>query len=308
MNIEEDIVGFLENSGFDDLTKIRYVYLYVCNVFSYDVRFPFGDEKLKKEIYNKKIDITNVEEYEIVCYTCAHVLVDILAELGISAEIVRDTKYSFQHAYVIVKHNGKTFKLDPTLRHDTARVKMGENTYDFASLDYDSNTFQMQLEEVDNQILEKKQDFFGIFYNPSDVENFVERLNKKNTQSGLNPYKIFLEKVDIVFNLVDMRKDLTRYDDIDFYLSYLLKKFKIDKQVKPAIFFRKDDETMKDMINIIMVQPENMPEVFYVLEKVDESYQIRKIGLDELEDKLNHYTNFQVDYYFRSRLQRQLRR
>ena len=39
MNVKNDIIVFLEKSGFDDFTKIRYIYLYVCDLFSYDIRF-----------------------------------------------------------------------------------------------------------------------------------------------------------------------------------------------------------------------------------------------------------------------------
>ena len=39
----------------DDFGKIRYIYLQVCNTFSYDVRFMYANQDLKNEIYNKKI-------------------------------------------------------------------------------------------------------------------------------------------------------------------------------------------------------------------------------------------------------------
>ena len=73
MNSKDDVLSFLEDSGFDDFTIIRYIYLYVCNLFTYDIRFHYADYNFKTQIYNKEVDIKNVEDYEIVCYTCAHV-------------------------------------------------------------------------------------------------------------------------------------------------------------------------------------------------------------------------------------------
>ena len=49
----------------DDFAKIRYIYLYACKNFSYDIRFLFAEPSLKKEIYDKNIDedvrLDNVE-------------------------------------------------------------------------------------------------------------------------------------------------------------------------------------------------------------------------------------------------------
>lgn len=52
MNLVDNIEKhFKEHSDYDELTKIRYIYLYICKVFSYDTRFYSRDSKIKKDIY-----------------------------------------------------------------------------------------------------------------------------------------------------------------------------------------------------------------------------------------------------------------
>ena len=49
MNLVDNIEKhFKEHSDYDELTKIRYIYLYICKVFSYDTRFYSRDSKIKK--------------------------------------------------------------------------------------------------------------------------------------------------------------------------------------------------------------------------------------------------------------------
>ena len=306
MDIRENIIGFLDNSGFDDFTKIRYVYLYVCNMFSYDVRFMYGSYDLRKKIYNKKVDITNVQEYEFACYTYAHILVDILSLLNIHAEIVRDSDYEFQHAYVIVKHKGKVLKLDPTKKHDTTRVKMGNMTLDFETL-IDDPVFADELIYADKQISEKTEHKldFSILYNNDTIMQLLKIINENAEKRNLSKTELFFEKLDTIFCLINTRKDFTRYDDIDYYFSYLLKKFQINEEeihVRPAIFFKNDDETMRNIINIILVEYNGLPPFFYILEKVNGNYKVREMDLKEAEEKLDEYSNVGIDYFYRNKL------
>ena len=128
MNLKEDILKALEGKGYDDFAKIRWIYLYVCEMFSYDTRFYYGNQKMKTNIYNIDIDITNVQEYEIICYTISRVLADILNEIGYEAIVVRESNNLFSHAYVEVRHHDYVLKLDPTKRHDITRMKMNSTT------------------------------------------------------------------------------------------------------------------------------------------------------------------------------------
>lgn len=306
MNSKDDVLSFLENSDFDDFTKIRYIYLYVCNMFSYDVRFYFANTDLKEKIYEKKVDIMNVEDYEIACYTCAHVLVDLLALYGIDAEIVRETNYKFQHAYVVVRHKGKILKLDPTFKHDITRVKMQSPTLDFQTL-IDDPIFCDQLEEADKQIFDKEQnkkDHY-VLYNSKTLNELIKVINENAKERGISVTDLFFEKIYAIEGLINTRTDFSRYDDIDYYLAYLIKKFGLNEgqvRVKPAVFFKNDDPEMKNIINLIMIEYDGIKPMFYIVEKIHDNYKMRKIDIKEMREKLDEYNNYKIGDYYRNKI------
>ena len=306
MDSKADVLSFLEDSGFDDFTIIRYIYLYVCNLFTYDVIFYYADYNIKKEIYEKKIDIMNVQDYEIVCYTCAHVLVDLLGLFGINAEIVRESEYEFQHAYVVVKHKGKVLKLDPTHKHDITRVKMHSPTLDFQTL-IDDSMFYDQLIDADKIIHDRKKDDvdFDVFYNSEGLSKLINVLNDSAKKRGLTDGEHFFEKLDAIECLINTRTDFSRYDDIDYYLGYLINKFQLNNNgiaIRPAVFFKKDNPDMREIINLAIVEYKGYDPVFYIVEKVDKNYKMRKIDINEMKEKLDEYDNWEIGRYYRNRI------
>ena len=92
---------------------------------------------------------------------------------------------------------------------------------------------------------------------------------------------------------------------MDYYYSYLIRKFNLNKgknqYVKPGIFFKNDDKTMKDIINITLVEYKKFPPRFYVMKKVDENYKIRELEKDETIELLKEYNCPIVQYYFEER-------
>ena len=306
MDLRNEVVSYVEKNNLDDFQIIRYIYLTVCREFSYDVRFIYGNESLKREIANKKIDISNVQEYEIVCYTYCHILVELLALFNINAEIEREDSHGvFKHAYVIVRHNGQVLKLDPTKQHDTTRVKMDTETYGFRSL-IDDPIFSDRLEEADsilNYDTSLDIDSTHIF-NRKYMTEIVNVMEKDAVDRKLTPEELFFEKWDIIIGMTNLNDEFKRYDDIDYYFSYLLKKFKMnDKKsyIKPSVLFKVDDNQMRDIINIILVEYDNFPTLFYIMEKDEGHYKIRKSNNVEILEKLDEYSNWKVDYFLRQK-------
>ncbi len=71
MNLLNDLYKKLEDDfqGKDTISKIYFIYERLCEFFQYDSRWywAIGEEKLQDEIFNKKIDITNVTSNKVVC-------------------------------------------------------------------------------------------------------------------------------------------------------------------------------------------------------------------------------------------------
>ena len=315
MNLEASIANIFENNSYSDLFKIRWLYLYICKNFSYDIRFVYAKEDLKEKIYNKQIDITNIEDFEIVCYTIARLIVDALNLYGYKSEIVREYKNKYTHVYVVVKCKDYFLKLDPTKRHDLTRVKMNSNTLDFITIDENSH-FMDELKETD-KIITSNDDITDryVFYDNETILKLTQTIEDSAKTRNLSDCELFFEKIEYLFCLINTRTDLKRYDDMDYYFSYLIKKFKLNEKtefingqtittkisrVKPAVFFKMDDKSMRDIISITIIEYENMPPIFYLLKKEDDFFKAREIFRDEAIELLKQYNSPACQFIFES--------
>lgn len=303
MNIKSEITSNLNGKGFDDFTIIRWIYLYVCRTFSYDYRFyNKSNYELRKQIYEKELNLEKVEDFEIVCYTFAKVLKEALELCGFkNVEIKKGAGDGFSHAYVVIKHKGYKLKLDPTTRHDTTRVKMHSTTLDFVDLNEDPD-FLDEVLQADKEINAHYEDVdLTEYYNNDSIVKLVKTIENVSKVLNLTPKRVFEDKVDYLFTLINCRDDFTRYDDIDYYFSYLIRKFKINENglyFRPAIFFKKSDPSLKDVINIIHVKYKNEPVSLYVLQKIGNNFKVRKIFKDEALELLEEYESPNVQNFF----------
>ena len=269
-------------------------------MFSYDIRFSYARDDIKQSIYERKIDLENVQQFEIVCYTYARVLVDLLSLFNIHAEIVLEDGSLFRHAYVMVYHQGKVLKLDPTKKHDTTRVKLHSPTLDFQTM-IDDPIFSDQLAEADQEILAKTNNNVDltVFYDSEHISKLIDVINESARKRDISAVDLFFDKIYAVQCLINTRSDLTRYDDIDYYLSYLLKKFNVGNYVKPMILFKNIDQEYTDIINIVVIDYPFLAPIFYVVKKVNENYKMRQINLDKVREIMNEYSNCAYDYFFK---------
>ena len=78
MNLLEKLNSELKDKHYNDLEKMRYIYLRTCELFSYDETYytslALNNEKLHQEIRNSYFDITNIDKFKVICYTYANIL------------------------------------------------------------------------------------------------------------------------------------------------------------------------------------------------------------------------------------------
>ena len=301
MNLEEEIISYLDKQNYDDLTKIRWIYLYVSSKFTYDIRFYLGNSKDKEIIYNKKIDIKKVEEFEIICYTIANILIDALSLIGVKGELVREKEKEFTHVYVKVVHKNKVIKLDPMKRHDNTRIKMNSQTLDFSSL-IDDPMFEDELKEADSIIqypnTDKKE--YPEYYNDKAIKNIAETIEKEAREKNWSQPELFFKKIEMIKTLINQRKDFTRYDDMDYYMGYLIKKFEINTPYpyfKPILFYKINEDRTFDVINIILIDYPNLPPIFYIMKKETNNYIMKELNYQEVSNYLNEYDSIYRNYF-----------
>lgn len=196
MDLLETLNSELSNKRLTDLEKIRYIYLRCCQFFSFDSRWYYNylwnHYKLNKDIEKRKIDLHNINDFRVICFSISHqVLKPLIEELTFTSPYVSDNG---SHASVYVKCNNNLLNLDPVYG-DFTKVKVGAKTLDFTGLspDYD-------LSEIDRELGFDLEDI-------TKLSNIDEYADPEDT----------LQKLAFFIN----KNNFTQYDDP----SYLIRKF-----------------------------------------------------------------------------------
>ncbi len=124
----------------DKLEVARYIYIRTGELFEYDPLWNFGTFEEKLEVKNKNIDINNVTDFEIICFSWAKMYNELLHKFGIVSKVVYTEKSRYDeiskriyktinHAYVEVFINGKIYRADITATfNDLISIKFGYAT------------------------------------------------------------------------------------------------------------------------------------------------------------------------------------
>ncbi|MBR1377063.1 MAG: hypothetical protein IJ565_04555 [Bacilli bacterium] len=327
MNIADLVTRHIDSHNYDDLTKVRWIYLFLCSLFSYDIRFVLQKndsndlgyninwESLRNEIYNKELDITNVNDFEIICLTMAKVLVDTLKLYGFEGEIRKDPS-KYLHVHVVVKVGDYTLKLDPMLTHDNTRVKLHCTTKDFVDLN-NSPLFNDILKGIDIELgyynktflnrdgidylyrLSKYDKNYKEDYTDVAIKNVANIFEQNADIFKLTQKEKLIKKLDLISYLINDKKDFTRYDDIDFYMNYLLNNLltQEDKSlIRPSSFWHINPNGEWDITTLIMVlMPNNL--TVYRISKENENFYMRQINPYDLNDLFENNEGINKRYF-----------
>lgn len=86
----------LKNMHLNELEKIRYIYIRICELFTYDLRYKYISNFTNVNVLNENNDIHNIKDNRIICTSVSEYIANCLKELvGI------DTKVEgYGHKYV----------------------------------------------------------------------------------------------------------------------------------------------------------------------------------------------------------------
>lgn len=310
MNLIKDIEEYFNsNENFDNFTKVRYIYLHICKTFSYDTKFYIRFDSLKHKIYNKKIDVENVQEFEGVCNTISSALHDTLTYFGFKSTIKREHTEEFSHTNVVVEfeNNGIDFilELDPTKKNDLTRVKLNSPTLGFNDLSnnvdfIDCLTYSDKL--ITESLPEVNLDEHYTTIMIKELNDLIKQIAKER---NLTDEELFNEKIDYLKCLINIRKDLPHTDDIGYYYSYLIRNLEINHEnreanLKTAFFYREDN--YDDIIWLTLVYYNRKPLGILLLKRENNGYSLNNISKKEAIKLLNVYVNYDCQYFFESHI------
>ena len=251
MNLLDLLDNELEQNHLTKDEKIRYIYLRLCEIFSYDERYClskiFNDYNLKNTIDNRKVNLEDVTDLRITCQPFTNYVLSLLIEELVGAKTIR---YNFgPHYYVITTFDKEEYILDATSEPDFASVKMGLETKGFKPI----NEFHTQsLKELDSQIgyhlltkMELKDSLGELDYQKISVL-LEQSKNKFNYTDAI----YFIRKLspnygctyfDIDYNIFRIIEDNGKY----FILEKEKNKYRLKEISKEKVLFYKQKLTYK---------------------------------------------------------------
>ncbi len=289
MDLKKEILDFLKTKkDWDQVTQSYYIYVTLCKMFSYDCHFLFGSETEKKKIYNRKIDISNVDTFEIVCSSWCYIAKKLLKEIGIESEIKYDV---LPHVYLIIDLNPYKIKMDPMKDgYDLTRIKIGSKSHGFNDLNHNMD-FQEKIKKSADMIY-KKYDIFA-----DECVNILQQELKrysqnKNFMTGKKfDNEVFIEKINIIINLINTTSLVKRFDDTDRYIDYLVIKLlsEWEKSKFHKYPFWNIENGTWDILNPIALEFFEKSSLCYKMSQQEEKYVIQQISYDEMNYYLDNY-------------------
>ena len=251
MNLLKQLDNELNNRHYNNFEKIRYIYLKTCKLFYFDSRYYYiesFDKKLFNKIINKKIDITNVDDFGVICHSYSkYVLYRLINELT-NANVILQTG---SHSYLKYKDDsGSNWILDATLG-DLSRIKVGIRSNGFTCSESWFADYQKFLDEVDD----------SIGYEYKERKDFIKYLNQ-------NSFKELIKSVNDLVN----DSELNNFTDVLFFVKWLL---------HGSFYTFSDCTGMDKNCNFYNFIYDEFNNDLFCLSKVNNKYGINNISFDE---------------------------
>ena len=209
MKIDEIIAN--APKGLPKNYMMRYLYLELGKIYRRDIRFFYGTDADKIEIYNQEVDLEDEKTVDIICKSIGRIYEEAFRRAGIQAKCVSKTdsktgsKSPFPHVDMIVEgENGKQYYINPM--DDLYRIQMGAKTKRFGT-----KTEKYEgLDYFEEDEIKKMDDTLGYTYHGMYMDEFFEMLRKE-----------YLDRMKI--HILNERPDLTNRDlTKEFLLEYKL--------------------------------------------------------------------------------------
>ena len=235
IEINKNFKNYLLSDIPSDFTKIEkafYIYLKLCNIFTYDIISLNG---LKSNIDHK--DIKRVKELDnnnnvILCYEFIAIYAKILDKLEINYRINGKQNYGEGHTNITIEYNNLNIMVEPTrgvIDCDLTNAKIGVllEGFMFSTEDNEKkNDMDKSIEKVYKYVEEK----YGKKYlsQKEMINKNKENLQNNDTLTLDNRFELLISKlvnsnlppIEIIKQLGIIRKSV--FEDLDYFDYYLV--------------------------------------------------------------------------------------
>ncbi|MBO4601327.1 MAG: hypothetical protein J5634_03760 [Bacilli bacterium] len=218
MNLISMLDEELKNKHLSKNETLRYIYLRVCEIFSFDPRWFYtvvwSNHDLLKSINEKVLDVENIDDTKVICHNVSRYILKPLIEefTGFDCEPISN----YDHTHLIVKTNKGSRDLDPVFG-DFSRVKVNIETKDYEGIS------RHELQLIDK----------SLGYNLKNENNLISTYEKLEPVENLMKFQRLLnkEKLDCYSDIRYLFTTLARIDKM-FYETYLNKEYDFKKLIR----------------------------------------------------------------------------
>lgn len=234
-NLKNTILSSVD-SNYNEIQKIRKIYIELNKHTNYDAGFVLGNENTKNSILNKVTTFDNLTNNNVVCKGWSELYAEALVESGIDPKRVNVVKAQTRnHWWVEINIGDKIIRADATEAllgsTDLANCKFGEPTNGFLILNKSESGKLVDNKILSNnpKVLKRSNDYFrdvdkSINY-VGDNGYFTENVTKLQNlfKNDLSPYDDVIKNVDVLKNnamnymSMDIPKNMNGYDAFVYY-------------------------------------------------------------------------------------------
>lgn len=260
----------------DELEIIRYLYIRTGQIFDYDPRFDIVDEFEKEKIAKKRIDIENVEEFDIVCETWNNLFVDLLKAFGIEAKVLKSEVAKFHHSLVeITTKNYGVLYVDLMIGLlDLKAIKLGKK---IKNMRFADDTLNIFFDEIDKKINYNQ----GITF-----EEKIGLIKKELSNENLSYDELLQKAFKRVADIINFpRKYAMRYSSGSNSIYNILLELTGKKFLSTQFYDLENNE----FIEVFPLELSNQT-LYYAYEKdANGNFSFHPIEENEVEEYFNHY-------------------
>ncbi len=273
-----------------ELAIIRYVMKEVSKIFYRDYTFFLNKENVNDRdyIYNKKNDLTNIENFNIVCKSYCNVIKELLKQnYNIDSELISPFDDRFRHVDLLIKtKSGNRYIVDPLT--DLIEMQVGLRTNNFASKRYYDSLYTKIIENVS-------------FLDDKELEEIDDKIDYKNDGLYLDDFlKLLKIKLDNMEEILQKDESISinllgrKYDENKIYDSQLT-----DLKLRFISKYLNNRKNLNGMVDLLMFSNIVIKNLF--TEKEQEKIHSYSFWVDERDLKDTNLRNILINKENRKR-------
>lgn len=279
-----DLLGTLKQEIQDKkltnkLKIAQYIYRRTGELFEYDPLWIFSTPEEREQLRNKKLDIRDINDFAITCFSWSYIYNELLHQFGIVSRIKYVTEEVMEngetvkkpvHAYVEVIQGGRIYRADLTVSYtDMIGIKYGLNTYYNCQLFIDPKNQKNGFEDIGEDVYQKNLNVEELINN---LKRELESLKKESTSREEYTYHVY-QRVGEVINII---KANTGYVIGAKYIQALLKLFLGNDHLLQNTYFYNKDKSIYIAVHQIDVGKDRH---YFAYEKTsDGNYEMHEIN------------------------------